>query len=158
MDPTRMDPAEHTAVGRQISFSAKVLRRSADTALAAFDCSLADWIVLNVVTRCPDFNQRRLASVIQIEGPTLTRHLDRMEARGLIARERDPADRRSQLVSILPAGASLLEQLRGVMETEDARLVAGIPPRNLATFRKVLDQITRNASVDQGADDVPEPI
>lgn len=150
-----MEPEEHTAVGRQISFSAKILRRSADSVLAAYESSLTDWIVLNVVTRCPDFNQRQLAGVIQIEGPTLTRHLDRMEARELIERERDPADRRSQLVSILPAGVALLEQLRDVMAAQDARLVAGIPPRSLATFRKVLAQITRNAA-DQGATDVPD--
>lgn len=150
-------PQEHTAVGRQISFSAKVLRRSADSVLTEYDSSLTDWIVLNVVTRCPDFNQRQLAGVMQIEGPTLTRHLDRMEARGLIERERDPADRRSQLVSILPPGVALLEQLRGVMEAQDARLVAGIPTRSLATFRKVLDQITRNAA-DRGAVDVPNRI
>lgn len=43
--------------------------------------------------------------------PDLSRLFDRLEARGLITRERDPADRRVVICRISVAGATLLENL-----------------------------------------------
>jgi DNA-binding MarR family transcriptional regulator len=43
--------------------------------------------------------------------PDITRLLDRLEARGLVSRERDERDRRVVIAQLTPAGASLLRTL-----------------------------------------------
>jgi DNA-binding MarR family transcriptional regulator len=48
--------------------------------------------------------------------PDLTRLFDRLEARGLLARERSEEDRRVVLVRLAPAGVRLLASLDGVIE------------------------------------------
>ena len=48
--------------------------------------------------------QRDIADAIGIEGATLTHHLNRMEDEGYVRRERASGDRRSQLVTLTPAG------------------------------------------------------
>lgn len=144
-----MDRPDPDRIGREIALAAKSVRRRADEELAARGSSLTDWIVLNVVCRCPGFIQRQLADVLQIEGPTLTRHLDRMETAGLIERTRDPTDRRMLRVTATPAGVALRDQLLTSMDALDASLVEGIPPRSIATFRNVLARIAQNAA---GAD------
>lgn len=141
-----MEQPEIDRIGREVALAAKVVRRAAETALAAHDSSLTDWIVLNVVCRCPGFIQRQLAEAMQIEGPTLTRHLDRMESRALIERSRDPSDRRMLRVTATRKGEALRAELAVVMDALDDRLVEGVTTSSLATFRAVLARIARNAA------------
>ena len=54
-----------------------------------------------------------LASCERVQRPTITRVLTRLAELELIERAADPADGRSTLISITPAGRSLLEDLRG---------------------------------------------
>ncbi|MGZ8648895.1 MAG: MarR family transcriptional regulator, partial [Solirubrobacteraceae bacterium] len=53
-----------------------------------------------------------LADRERIQRPTVTRLLVRLEAAGLIARAADPADGRSSLITVTPAGRALLRELR----------------------------------------------
>src|ERR1700752_2165546 len=47
--------------------------------------------------------------------PGITRLLDRLQAKGLVKRQRCPKDRRQHLCWITPKGATLLEKLDGPM-------------------------------------------
>src|ERR1044072_3864851 len=62
-----------------------------------------------------------LATREQIQRPTATRVLARLEGAGLIARAADPADRRSSLLAVTPAGETLLAATR---ERKDLYLAA----------------------------------
>src|SRR5919202_2990603 len=53
-----------------------------------------------------------LAARERVQRPTVTRVLARLEESGLVTRAADPADRRSSLVSLSPAGAALLAESR----------------------------------------------
>ena len=52
-----------------------------------------------------------LVSRMVSKSPDITRMLDRLEANGLIARERSEADRRTVLVKITDQGLALLDQI-----------------------------------------------
>lgn len=58
---------------------------------------------------------RRITELAELEGlaqPTVTVMVDKLEGRGLVARERDAADGRVVLVTITDAGRDLLDRLR----------------------------------------------
>lgn len=50
---------------------------------------------------------KQLASALTLTSPTLTLLLDRLQGRGLLQRERNPADGRSQHIRLTPAGQRL---------------------------------------------------
>ena len=90
--------------------------------------------------------QRDLAEVMEIEGPTLTHHLNRMERAGLLMRTRDPQNRRVHQVTLTAAGEALFEQLLGAVTAFDRRLRRGLGKTDLDTLGAVLDQLRLNVS------------
>jgi DNA-binding MarR family transcriptional regulator len=53
-----------------------------------------------------------LAQRERVQRPTITRMLAGLEERGLVQRAADPADGRSSLISLTPAGRALLDDVR----------------------------------------------
>jgi len=60
---------------------------------------------------CGEIGQRMIT-----RDPDITRLLDRLEKRGLIARWRDAKDRRMVLARIMPEGLKMLDRLDGPMQ------------------------------------------
>jgi DNA-binding MarR family transcriptional regulator len=72
---------------------------------------------------------------------TLTSYLDRLEQKGLAARQLHPDDRRSFLVALTPAGKALAARVhKRLEELEDAAL-ARLSERDLRGFQAVLHAI-----------------
>ncbi|MGD9905692.1 MAG: MarR family winged helix-turn-helix transcriptional regulator [Vicinamibacterales bacterium] len=72
--------------------------------------------------------------------PDVTRLLDRLEGRGLIARSREHADRRVVIARITNAGLALLDQLDGPVRDAVERLLAHVGPRQLGTLIGLLER------------------
>jgi DNA-binding MarR family transcriptional regulator len=67
------------------------------------------------VLRALSSRPRRITELADLEGhaqPTITLLVKRMEERGWVTRERDPADRRAVVVSLTDAGTAALEDVR----------------------------------------------
>jgi DNA-binding MarR family transcriptional regulator len=67
---------------------------------------------LATVGRHGPLTPSELAARERIQRPTATRLLARLEDEGLIARTRDPHDKRSSLVAVTDTGRALLDELR----------------------------------------------
>jgi DNA-binding MarR family transcriptional regulator len=80
-----------------------------------------------------------LAARERIQRPTATRVLARLEEAGLVVRAADPADRRSSLVSVSPAGTALLEQLRTRKDAFLSRRLEQLGPDDRATLERAAD-------------------
>src|SRR5580704_11742392 len=91
-------------ITRRLVFLGKQLSREFEEMLARVGCSLPTWSVLRQVDREPDMSQVQLAAQIGIEEPTLTRHLDKLCAEGLVSRRSDDNDRRIIRINITPEG------------------------------------------------------
>jgi DNA-binding MarR family transcriptional regulator len=77
---------------------------------------------------------RRLVS----RAPDITRMLDKLEARGWIARERRPDNRREVRVAITPAGVALLRQIAGPLRDCHARQLGHLPAGELKRLATLL--------------------
>lgn len=75
--------------------------------------------------------QIQIAKRIGIEGPTLTRTLDMLEADGLVERVADPSDRRNKHMKITPAGFEELGTMLDICAKSRSRLLAGIPAKDI---------------------------
>lgn len=90
-----------------ITRTSRRLRQEAGTALSPSQSS-----ALASIDRHGPLTPSELADRERIQRPTVTRLLVRLEAAGLIARAADPADGRSSLITVTPAGRALLRELR----------------------------------------------
>ncbi len=138
-----MRPASEP-IGLELTRTNRVVSRAFNDALAEEGGSLPQWLVVMALKQNDHTMQRDIAASIGIEGATLTHHLNRMEADGLVRRERVPDNRRSQLVALTPAGEELFATLLGAVVAFDARLCDGFSDRELATLRKILGRMRAN--------------
>jgi DNA-binding MarR family transcriptional regulator len=84
------------------------------------------------------------------EGTTITRLLDKLEAAGLIRRERTEPDRRQVLCYATEAGRRVLSQLDPKVDALDEAVMGFLPPARVETFVRTLDEI-RAANAERGA-------
>src|SRR6476660_6352167 len=84
------------------------------------------------------------------EGTTITRLLDKLEAAGLISRERSEPDRRQVMCYATEEGRRLLNQLDPKVDALDEAAVGFLPATRLVALIHTLDQI-RQANAARGA-------
>jgi len=83
-----------------------------------------------------------IAKRLRIEGPTMTRMLDTLEADGLVERLPDPGDRRTKQLRVTPAGEKVLEQIFAIADELRERLLDGIAPEAMDELNELLVMLT----------------
>ena len=141
-----MKPPTTEPIGLEIARTAKLLSRAFDDALVEAGASLPVWLILVSLKAKRHGMQRELAGAVGIEGPTLTHHLNRMEADGLVTRQRDPANRRIHRVELTDEGDALFQRLRGSVATFDRRLRSGFAAGEITACSTVLSRLRANVA------------
>ena len=138
-------------IGLRLAQTARVVERAFDDALAEAGGTLPVWLILlNLKIRKPD-TQRELADAVGVREATLTHHLNAMDARGLITRTRDAANRRVQVVELTEEGEAAFLRLRDVAITFDAKLRDGLAESDMEQLDGLLGRLAANAGAAQGA-------
>ena len=141
-----MRPPEDEPVGLHLARIAKAVSRAFDAALAEAGGSLPVWLILVSLKSEAHGTQRRLADAVGIEGPTLTHHLNKMEAAGLVTRRRDPDNRRVHQVELTGDGEAMFFALLRHVVAFDQRLQDGFDPGELSQLRQLLDRLAANTT------------
>jgi DNA-binding MarR family transcriptional regulator len=101
------------------------------------------------VGRLAPLHQRELAVQMSVEPMTLVRYLDRLEERGLIRREVDPADKRAKLVSLSREAKPLLRTILALAQQAREEAMAGLSTTDVARLRSALVRMRSNMSTDR---------
>ena len=141
-----MGPPVAEPIGLQLARTAKAVSRAFDDALAQEGGSLPSWLVLVSLKARRHGAQRELAEAVGVEGPTLSHHLNRMEAAGLITRTRDPANRRVHQVELTEAGEAMFQRLLGAVTAFDQKLRRGFSNNELDAVSSMLNRLRANTS------------
>jgi DNA-binding MarR family transcriptional regulator len=75
--------------------------------MGQYELRTVDFSVLSLLKANPNIVQKRLAQAINVSPPNLGILLDRLEERGLLMRQRNPLDKRSQTLALTPEGSRL---------------------------------------------------
>jgi MarR family transcriptional regulator, lower aerobic nicotinate degradation pathway regulator len=82
--------------------------------------------------------QAEIAETLDLDPSQLVGVLDALEQRELIARQRDPRDRRRHLVSLTAEGQRQLRRLRTAIDRLEDQLFAPLDPADRATLHAML--------------------
>jgi homoprotocatechuate degradation regulator HpaR len=109
--------------------------------LRAVGLTEQQWRVLRALSSVVEIEATRLAAATFLLGPSLTRILRDLEARGLIARRQDPGDQRTALLSLSLDGQALIEAAGQQSEAVYRRLTAHIGAQRLEEMVRLLAEI-----------------
>lgn len=87
--------------------------------------------------------QIAIAKRIGIEGPTLTRMLDTLEADGLVLRRQDPNDRRTKLIELTDEGRKALDEIMEVAHAFRTAVLKSLADDELDRVNLVTDKLMR---------------
>jgi len=107
---------------------ARMLRTRADRVARSNGMTRAQWMILTRLARQPGLSQNELAAICEVEPITVGRLIDRLEAKGYVARSPDPMDRRVRRLKVQPAADAVLDEIQSYREEISALLSAGLPP------------------------------
>src|SRR5690606_9590629 len=135
-----MDPREAFAL--DLGRVSRRWRARLDERLKVTGLTQARWSTLLHLSRAGEcLTQRELAARVGIEGPTLVRLLDALEAQGLIERLPVEGDRRANSIRLTEAAQPLLAQINRIAADLRREILAGVPVEDLETCQRVLRHI-----------------
>jgi MarR family transcriptional regulator, transcriptional regulator for hemolysin len=131
--------AEET-IGLLLVDAARLLRIQIDRALegAGLGLTAGEARTLAYVALYPASRQTTLAAQMNVEPMTLVTFLDRLEGRGLIAREPDLTDRRAKIVQLTPDAQPTLEQVLGITRKVQEEAMRDFCPDEVEMLRNLL--------------------
>jgi DNA-binding MarR family transcriptional regulator len=121
------------------------LQRATHRTLQALTVALADLDLtaseINTLANLADGrsrNVRELSADTGTRATTLTGVLDRLERRGYVTRELDPADRRSFRLTLTTQGRTVARKVRAAVTELENTALAGLSDRQLAGYHAVV--------------------
>lgn len=133
-----------TPIGLRLATTSKAVGRAFDNALAEAGGTLPTWLVAIALKRQPGASQQQIADFVGIRGATLSHHLDAMERDGLVARRRDPSNRRTHIVELTAAGEVAFGRMRDAAGGFDRRLRRGINADEIRQLDSLLVRLHAN--------------
>lgn len=113
-DAARLTPED--SVGYLMRKVMSSIRTQADAQLSTHDMTYAQWLPLFKLSLCQStITVASLARDLETDPASMTRVLDRLEAKGLVARERSTTDRRVVQLALTPEGQAVAAQVPPVL-------------------------------------------
>lgn len=113
------------------------------SALAALEMRTHDFAVLNSLAEAGPMSQGQLGQAMRVHASNLVALIDGLEADGLVARRRDPVDRRRYIVELTAGGRRRLEHARHTAAEAEQEL---LEPLSEAERRRLHSYLTRMAA------------
>lgn len=100
-------------------------------------------LVLRIVSRFPGLSAGDLAHIVRLHPSTITGILQRLVARRLLERRRDPRDSRRARLWPVARGRAYARHTRGTVEETVRRALAAVGPADVGRARRVLSELAR---------------
>jgi DNA-binding MarR family transcriptional regulator len=135
------DPVGDEALSEALMAIARQLREKSAETLAPWDITPAHFRALRTLARHETMRLSELSDRLQIAPRTATEVVDALQARDLVQRRTDPADRRAILVDVTERGADLLAEIRATRGAEAGRIFGRLGPADRAELARILSEL-----------------
>lgn len=101
-------------------------------------------VILSTLNEQGPGHQKEIAERARLDSGDIVAYLDGLEKNGCVERNRDPADRRRQIVSLTAAGARVLAAADIALDEVESATFASLGPAELRAFTVGLNTLYRN--------------
>jgi MarR family transcriptional regulator, organic hydroperoxide resistance regulator len=102
-----------------------------------------EWILIALWTQDGQ-TLSQLAGKLEVQPPTITKMIQRMEVAKLVRRETSREDSRVSLIFLSPKGKSLQNKLDSLWQEVEAQFLSGLSENELASFKAILLKAREN--------------
>ena len=143
-------PTQRELFGTWLAHLTRAWREQVDARLAPFGLSQARWLILLHLSRGANgSSQKALAARVGVQGPTLVRTLDRLEAEGMVERREASEDRRAKTIHVTAKAEPAVQRIQSVADKVREEILAGISDAALADCVRVFERIAANLGTDR---------
>lgn len=145
-----------SALDKKLATSAVILERTAKRMKRFFQEQLIaagagitvdQWVILNQLDKEDGQNQLEIAKAVFKDAPTVTRILDLLEEKKLIARMPDSSDRRRFKIKLTTAGRMKVEEVLPYIKAGRQKAWAGLDDEAITQLTRSLNHIFENIQV-----------
>jgi DNA-binding MarR family transcriptional regulator len=122
------------------------IRRRMRERLLEWDLTVQEYTTLSVLAAGPGLSNAGLARQALVTPQSMNEILARLEDRGLLRRDMDPADARILRAELTPAGNGILASADPAVGAIEDDILAAVPWRDRATALRVLHAAIENLS------------
>ena len=141
---TTKKPVPPKSIGRSLNLTTGRMNALCAERLDPYELSLPQWVILSCLWREGALTITALAELVGTGVPATSRLVDRMEDRGLVARQRHVTDGRAMVVTVTGKGRKL-DHLSDFHERINAALFAGFSAEERDRAFDLLRRMQRNA-------------
>ena len=142
------DHLERSSLNRQVGFHLRQATSAvwADLVetLAPFRLKPQDYATLQIVEASPGCKQQDIANALRIQRPNMVPLIDRLVTQGLIFRQVNPVDRRSNALALTKAGRAMTARAGEAHRLHEARVAAALAGNDA---KAVLDALRKLAQL-----------
>jgi MarR family transcriptional regulator, lower aerobic nicotinate degradation pathway regulator len=145
---TRITASADDALAALYGAPGHLIRRCQQIAVAifmdetkAFELTPVQYAALVAVRAQPGVDQTRLVKLIALDRSTIGNVVERLEAKGLIARRTGDADKRAKLVYPTRLGNAQLDAIGAAVARAQARILAPLAPAERTRFMTMLARL-----------------
>ena len=106
--------------------------------------------VLRRLAQSPGQSQRGLADALGMHAPRLVALIDELEDRGLVARDRDPDDRRNYAITLTDEGQRALVELADIAREHELAITAALENDERAQLLALLQRLAEEQNLAPG--------
>jgi DNA-binding MarR family transcriptional regulator len=129
---------------------ARIIRTRFDQRARTYGMTRAQWVILARLERQPGMTQNEMASLCEVEPITVGRLVDRLEARGLLERRMDPADRRIRRLHLLAASQPILREIHRYKNDLFSGITQGLDEKTLEAVTHALLHMKEKLTTEPG--------
>jgi MarR family transcriptional regulator for hemolysin len=133
-----------------VARAARQWRRAVDRRLQPFGLTEATWLPLIHIARATaPMRQKDLAASLVLDGSSVVRLLDALEAAALIERREEDGDRRAKTIAVTERGLSIIDQVESASREVRAATLVGLSGEDIAVATRVLEIVCQNLAREQ---------
>jgi DNA-binding MarR family transcriptional regulator len=125
-------------------------------ALSPLDLHVKQFGMLLVLASEGPHSQQFLSEWTRMDRTTMVALVDSLEERGYVRRERNPEDRRANLVTITPEGRRVLRRAETAMAQAESRVLASLNPRETKQLLELLATVATD--IGRPPPEIAEPV
>ncbi|MEW6638862.1 MAG: MarR family transcriptional regulator [Pseudomonadota bacterium] len=115
-----------------------------------FELTRPEWRLLAVLGTREEIATREVLRQTTLDKMQVSRAMQRLEARGIVRRFRDPDDGRERIARLTPTGRALYNRVVPLALAREEALLSGLTPQEAAVLDTALDKLAA-ASADLAA-------